>query len=648
MTSPFQPEDLFLYQTVSDIHCSASGDIAACTLEPIDQAQDSRFSAIWAIPLNDDAPWQLTSGASTENTPRWSPDGSQLAFISNREGSLQIYLLNRYGGEAKRLGSVPGSVQSMEWSPSGTELLAICSLMVDPDLRGQRQHDDSYNRASDAPRLVWRLPYKQDGTGYMLDTEKHLFVVDAASGEYRQLTDGAFNVKSAGWSPDGKQIAFTRTREDRKGHRTDLWLMDADGTNQRRITSEIANTQYPRWSPDGSKIVFSGSEHEGDAQTRLWLYQIESDCFSGLGSEDIEVVSGGSVHWSADSSRVYFVLAWHGRQHVASVRIPDGQLERHVTGDRQVDNLGMTAQLLVFVSEDPCHPNEICCANIDGSNERRLSHFNPWWADRMQPHFEVREFVVPDGKGGEETIEGWLFKPQDRDGPYPLLVDVHGGPASYAYVKYEWHRYRYVLVSQGWAVLALNPVGSSSYGREFCDRLRGHWGEMDLPQHLAAIEILQKEGMADHRLAMAGKSYGGYMSAWAIGHTTLFKALVVSAPVSNLETHSGTSDSGYYSDPYSMDDEPYLQRERYRKLSPMHHLENANTPTLILQGEADERCPKCQAEELFTVLTCTSDLPVEMVIYPGGSHHFFETGKPSHCLHVINTTVNWLNRWIDA
>jgi dipeptidyl aminopeptidase/acylaminoacyl peptidase len=156
-----------------------------------------------------------------------------------------------------------------------------------------------------------------------------------------------------------------------------------------------------------------------------------------------------------------------------------------------------------------------------------------------------RNFEVPSGGEQEnETIEGWLLLPPGLTGPYPSLVDVHDGPASYSYLKYLWHRHWHVLISRGWAVLTLNTVGSASFGREFSDRLRGRWGELDLNQCLAAVQLLQREGIADERVAITGKSYGGYLSAWAIGHTSIFRAAVICAPVSNLETHYGTSDSG--------------------------------------------------------------------------------------------------------
>ena len=168
----------------------------------------------------------------------------------------------------------------------------------------------------------------------------------------------------------------------------------------------------------------------------------------------------------------------------------------------------------------------------------------------------IRSFEVPDGNGGSEEIEGWLIRAKDSRGPAPLLNDAHGGPAAYALMDFDTNVFWQALCSQGWSVLALNPVGSASYGAEFCGRLAGHWGEMDLPQHEAAIRALKAEGVCDDRVAISGKSYGGYLSAYAIGQTHLFKAAVVMAPVGNIETHYGTSDGGYYADPLYMGTAP--------------------------------------------------------------------------------------------
>ena len=190
----------------------------------------------------------------------------------------------------------------------------------------------------------------------------------------------------------------------------------------------------------------------------------------------------------------------------------------------------------------------------------------------------------------------------------------------------------------------LNPVGSSSFGGAFCARLSGNWGELDMPQHVAAIRQLQAEGVCDDRVALAGKSYGGYLTAWGVGHTAMFRAAVVMAPVGNIETHYGTSDGGYYADPLYMGNEDRFDREAARRLSPMSAVEKARTPTLFMQGKDDERCPKCQSEELFVSLMCAGDTPAELVLYPGEGHGFLGTGKPSVRADAAQRVVDWLEQ----
>jgi dipeptidyl aminopeptidase/acylaminoacyl peptidase len=277
-----------------------------------------------------------------------------------------------------------------------------------------------------------------------------------------------------------------------------------------------------------------------------------------------------------------------------------------------------------------------------------VSDLNAWWRERMPVDVQAREFEVPDGRGGTETIHGWLMHAQGHEGPMPLLDDVHGGPASYALLDYDTNVYWQVLCSRGWAVLLLNAVGSSSFGREFCDRLAGHWGEYDLPQHLAAVHRLQQEGVCDERVAIAGKSYGGYLTAWAIGHTDVFRAAVVMAPVGNIETHYGTSDGGYYADPLYVDAGPRFDRRRARALSPLRYVERAATPTLFMQGKEDERCPKCQSEELFVSLYRAGETAAELVLYPDENHHFLGEGKPSNRADAAVRIVEWVTQHADA
>lgn len=637
----FCPSDILHYSSIQSIACSPTH--AACVVEKPVRETDRNNTRIWLVPLDGTAPCAFTAGEDT--VPKWSPDGTELAFVSNRGNGLQAFIMRIGGGEAKPVTHMSDGVHMVEWSPDGSKLLFTAKQKVDPQARGERADPPK----GKTPHLVWRLPYKSDGSGYTLDREIHLFSIDKEGGQSVQLTDGPFDVRSMCFSPDGTRIAYTRTRLGRQAHFTDVWVMDADGKNAKQVSCEIASAQHPVWSPDGRWIAFSGGQKEGDSRSRLWLIDTQDWKVRSLGEEGLEVASGDSVHWSEDSESLYFILARHGLKEVASIRLADARVKRLVTGPRHILHLAVTPRGLVYAAAAIDQACEVYSCNRDGSGERCLTRLNSWWDERIIPKMSVRSFQVPDGQGGKETVEGWLVLPREGDGPFPLLVDVHGGPQSIAYVEFPKSAWRHVLAGRGWAVLALNPVGSSSYGLEFMKRLLNQWGVLDLPQQLAAIKSLQDEGIADDRLAIYGKSYGGYMSAWAITQTDIFKAAVVSAPVSDIQSHFGTSDTGFYVTPYSMAGEPYVDNwEDARRICPLDHMHKARTPTLLLQGEDDQRCPVGQSEEIYATLMRCSDVAVEMVLYPGGDHHLAEEGAPAFRIDYITRLVEWVERWANG
>lgn len=650
MTQPFEASDLFLHQSISDIHCAYEQNLAACTLTAVNQAQDQATTSIWIYPLGGGAPRQMTTADAHENTPRWSPDGRQLAFISERNGTPQVFVMASDGGEARQVGQLDGVATGLQWTPDGHSLLVPVSLRVDPNLRGARPAPDAPPPPEGGPRIVWRLNHKADGLGYKLDHELHLFLLDVASGEARQLTDGPFNVPSAACSPDGRRIVHTRTREGDQAHRTDVWIMDIDGANARQLTTEHAQVLFPIWSPDGQWIVFSGTLAEGDAQVGLWCIALDSGEVQPLGDDSLEIAGEAtSVQFAGtDSTRVRALIVRRGVQAVAEISVPQGAVQWLVEGERQLAQLAASRDYLVYAAETPVQPLELYCCRKDGTQEQCLSDLNPWWRERRQARAERRQFAVPDGQGGTEQVDGWLIRPEggtDAPGATPLLVDVHGGPASFALFAFAPSAYWAMLWSRGWSILALNPVGSASYGREFAERLRGHWGELDLPQHLAAVKALQDEGLVGTQVAIAGKSYGGFMSSWAVGHTAVFQAAVPMAALTQLDIHWGSSDSGYYTDHYAMRGEDEAARERMRAHSPVEFLHGATTPTLLLHGADDERCPGSQAEAAFTALRRGGNQNSELVFYPGEGHKFTSGAKPSYRVDVMQRVVDWVTRW---
>jgi dipeptidyl aminopeptidase/acylaminoacyl peptidase len=645
VSKPFEIDDLYLHRKITEVHCTQDPPEAACTVRSVNRDEDKYESRIWVYALDGSRSTQLTHGPGSDKSPQWSPKADQLAFISDRGGTSQIYILPRTGGEARQCGQFEGAVSDLRWTPDGSRLIVVAAVAVDPDWRGERPNGRKpKTRQSTSAEVAWRLPYKTDGSGYILAREIHLFSLEVATGQVKQLTDGPFDVMAFGISPDGKSIAYARTREGREAHRTDLWRCGIDGSDPVRLTERLAMVMEPVWSPDSKQIALCGAEAEGDAQTNLWLMDRERK-LRRLGSASLCVEDPQTLYWEPDGKSLLFAQAHRGRHRIVRLALSASDPETLVDGDVQFGAFCPAGDRYAYTAEHPSRPSELFTCDASGGEIKSLSDLNPWWRDRTPIQAEAREFEVPDGKGGVERIEGWLLHREDHaGGPMPLLNDVHGGPASYVLLDYDTNVFWQVLCSRGWAVLALNSVGSASYGREFCDRLQGHWGTADLPQHVAAIEQLQADGVASDQVAISGKSYGGYLSAWAVGHTEIFRAAIVMSPVGNVETHYGVSDGGYYSDPYYMGSEEKFDRKLAADLSPLRYIERTKTPTLFMQGKDDERCPKCQGEELFVSLMAAGTTPAELVLYPGESHSFLNAGAPSVRFDAASRIVEWLEK----
>lgn len=635
---PFAPEDLYHHRTLRSLAGSPAHTHFAYVVSRARRGRDGYDSVASRLALEEPqrrAPCAITSRVHSASSLQFSPDGGTLAFLSRRNShGLQVYLLPWDVGEARRLTRLDCTPSRIEgFSPAGDALLLLASERI---------------ADADGPCVADFLPYKLDGSGFVARERTRLLRVELASGRTSRLVDGDFDVSGAQWSPDGQRLAYVRTAGGRERHRRELWIARADGSRGRRVCESLTDAYGVRWSPDGRALAFGGSDCEGDSRTTLWHYDVEADRLRRLAGEDVELAVSSSVLWHPDGERVAAICARRGLQSIAVVPIGGGDPRLLDTRLRHVLELCASGERLAFTVASMRWPVELHSVRWDGSDERRhTAHNRGWAARRIRPRVSKRAFDVPDGNGGTEAVEAWvLTPPEPAQRPFPLLVDMHGGPQSHALIDHASHWYWSVLLSRGWTVVAPNAVGSGSYGKAFSQRLRGRWGELDLPQYLAIVEALQKEGLADARLACAGKSYGGYLSAWAIGQTDRFKAAVVSAPVTNVMSHAGTSDTGYYVSLYAMDARFQDLPAASARLSPAIHAPDAHTATLILQGADDQRCPVGQAEELFaTLVRCTQD-PVRLVVYPGGSHQLAGSGKPSLRVDYHRRIVEWLERYV--
>lgn len=611
---------------------------------------DDYERTLWSVHIDSDQPpQQLTSPLFAASSPALHPDGASLAFISRRnDDGPQIHVLPLDGGEARQLTHTKDVQLSSigQWGGDGSRLLVTATT------QWQEDGEDDRRTVGRPPAVARFLPYKRDGSGITAGQRTHLYAVDAGTGDMQALTEGDFDVVCGAWSPDGERLAFVRHRSGRQRHRTDLWLAGAGGEGARVVVEQLASIESIAWSPDGRRLLLAAGKTEGDSCVQLWLVEPDGSEPRRLGDEDFELSAGARPLWHADGRRAATIGDVRGLHRLAIVDVEQGTVRTPSLHVQSVEALAQCGERLCMIGTGMRELDEIHSVDWDGNGARTHSCFNRWFEDRQRPRASLRRFEVPNGKGGTEEVEAWLLLPAEGeghgDGPYPLLVDMHGGPHSIVLVDFAAHTYWYLLLSRGWAVLAPNAVGSTSYGREFARRLRGRWGELDLPQYEAIIRTLQDEGVADDRLACAGKSYGGFLAAWAIGHCDLFRAAAVAAPVANIESHMGTSDTGYYVTPYAMAGEPREHRDRYHRLSPITECHNATAATLILQGENDGRCPRGQSEELFAHLIRSTDAPVELVVYPQSSHSEAESGRPSNRLDYHERIADWMQRHVDA
>ena len=654
-TRPIQPEDLLAIKTIADVQLSPDGTRVAYVLTEIDAEKDEYRSAIWIAPAAGGAPIQFTRGPKHDSAPRWSPDGAYLAFLSDRDGAAsQLYVMPVHGGEPRKLTALDNGAGSAVWSPDGTRILFAARVFKETPPTDK----DARERWKQRPKVVTKAQYKPDGQGYIFDALSHLFVVAVDSGEVKQIKDGDCEDRAPSWSPDGKRIAFSRARNGIADFSvSDIWVANADGGNARRITENVGRATSPTWSPDGATIACYGTDEQkpglGDSMVRVWLAYPNGDAPLRLTANyDRAVIllpppaiTAGPM-WSRDGSAVAFIVADAGNAPIVRAAIADGSVKSVVTGERQVQfaSAATAANRIAFIATDPCNPSDVYLCAWDGADERRLTNVNDaLLAQLTLPRVERRAFKNPNGG----MIEGWVTRPTNGQEPAPLLVEIHGGPHSFAGNIFPLgYFYSYVLASRGWAVLALNPTGSGSYGKEFAHAIWGRWGKHDLPEQLAAVDALVAEGIADaNRLAVSGYSYGGFMTSWMITHTDRFKAAIVGAPVVNQESMYGTSDIGMWFGLNVMKGDILTQRETYRRLSPINYVDRVTTPKLIIHGEADDRCPIGQGEELFVCLIAAGRAPTEFVRYPGESHLFRVRGKPSHRVDLSRRVVEWVERY---
>jgi dipeptidyl aminopeptidase/acylaminoacyl peptidase len=641
-------EDYFAFETLGDPRFSPDGSTIAFTVTTIDQGQNRRRTAIWSVPADGsrDATSIATSPQSS-TSPRWSPDGQTIAFLSARPAQgdtageaakSQVWLVRPGSGEPRRLTSLLNGAASFQWAPDGTRLVVV----------SRSGPSDTAKSPSDV-RHYTHATYKFNDTGWFDDKRTHLWVVDVASGRASQITSGEeWNDTDPQWSPDSRRIAFVSDRSGKafdEGGNTDVWAIDAGGGPLVKISDHATNDSSPRWSPDGGTVAFLSSVPE-TAHPRIWLAPSTGGAPSRLAADGVDLIPT-ALRWAEGGRALCFETGLRGTSQWYRVDLAARRATAVTSGDRTLRfvDVNEPTKRLAYAVNDPTHLDDLYVADLNGRNERQITHLNAALWTRLQ--LVPVERVAFKGADGWD-VDGFFMKPVgwEPGKKYPLVLTIHGGPAGM--FGFDWYHEFQVYASRGWAVFFTNPRGSTGYGEKFERGIELNWGGKDYVDIMNGVDaILAKYPWIDREcLGVTGGSYGGYMTNWIVGHTTRFKAAVTLRSLSNFISDDGTRDGAYgHADDFRGD--IFEKFDTYWNASPLKYAKNVKTPTLVLHSDMDLRVPIEQGEQWFRALQHFG-VPSEVVFFPRENHNLTRTGEPKHLVESLNWQVYWFDRYLNG
>ena len=642
MTAPtrrLSPEDLFTLPVVNGVSLDARGDRAAYAITTMNADDDGYVGCIRVVSLADESVRAYTRGAFRDAQPRFSSDGRRLLFLSDRSGRRQVWLLDVDGGEPFPAPSLPGDVTAASFSPDGMRVVAVSS-------------NDAHRR--DIARRGWRrvdrIRYRADGAGY-LDDMPQIWLIDLESGTTRALTDGSGWVAAPAWSPDGTRIAFAgehRPQADSLWH-TELWTVDVDAPGGPDKRCELGGAiEAPAWSQDGSRIVFLGFDNQdGYALAPLRLFLANAD---GTGlrclTPSSDWVCGNHVlndleasptvaapDWSQDGA--ILTLGTSGGS-VGIYRVtPEGATSVLTERFQTITEFAIAGGQLAFCASNTGTPPELYAAGPDGANQRRITFETTSWCDGKQLRVAQRFAVA--GRSG--PLDGWHMRAGVTDAR-PAILEIHGGPHA-AYGDAFFLEFQ-LLAAAGFDVIFCNPRGSQGYGDAFARGLYADWATPAFDDCMDVLDnVIGQGGIDVGRLGVAGGSYGGYLTAWTVGHSDRFKAAIAMRPATNLESLWGTSEVGRMLD-HEMGCGP-LDGDLYRRCSPLTYADSIRTALLLIHAEQDFRCPIEQSEQLFTALK-TRGAQVEFLRFADSDHGLSRSGRPRLRVARLTAIVDWFVR----
>jgi dipeptidyl aminopeptidase/acylaminoacyl peptidase len=630
----FNLEDLYRIKNVSDVHVSPDGKSIVYVLTTSDLPRARRSNQIWIMDAAGRNARALSTDASSASSPRFSPDGSLLSFITTKDGNANIFLMNTQGGEVRQVTNISTGVYDQLWSPDGKWM--AFSTDVYPECNG----DDACNKriaerwetgplkAHMADDLFYR-----HWNAWKDGTRTHIFLVSVATGETRDLTPGDFDSPTFqlggplqyDFSPDGTEFVFVSNHDKNPESSTnnDLWLLSLTDASARPRNITASNPAYdgsPMYSPDGRYIAYRTQKqpaYESDL-FRLAIYDRKAGTSTVLTESFRNWVD--EFEWMEDSKTILFNSGVEGVNPIYRLDVASKKIEE-IFQDRTIGDLNYSrdGSSLVYTSRSTGEPAEIYSADLRGgkaTNKGRLSHFN----DAFMNEVDVRpaETMWVTSSDGKE-IQVFVVKPHDFDSTkkYPLILNVHGGPQQMwgDAFRGDWQ----VYPGAGYVVAFANPRGSTGYGQDFTAEISGDMGGKVFDDLMKVTDALEKLPYVDaNRMGAMGWSYGGYMMMWLEGHTTRFKTLASMMGIYDWRSLYGATEELWWP-AWDVNGQPWNNTAGYEKWSPSNYVKNFKTPALVISGERDYRVPYTQSLQFFTALR-KMNVPGRLIIYSNAGH----------------------------
>lgn len=650
-------DDVMSLRAVTDPRISPDGNTVAFVVTEADMKTNFRNSDLWVAAVEDGEPQprtfaskRLTFAPKRDDSPQWSNDSRRLAFISDRDGKAQVYVMRVDGGEAEKVTDAKTAVQSFAWSPDGKRIAYIAADPV-PEAR-EKEKKDGFDQ------IIVDADYQF----------AHINVINlpaSPSSEIAKpvkLTDGALHVTELEWSPDGKSLAFAArsTPKLADSSTTEIYLLDLSNQSAKpvKITSNDRAESDLAWSPDGKTLSFlsTSDKYPTIGPSRIHLLAIDGINRQPAKAPQVLLPQfDGYItrqEWSPDGKFIYFAADTGVNRHIYRLTTNGWKLEMRT---RQPDlqgsfSLSQKSHLMTYLTEDSMHPADVMITLVQPDTAGdSVAYFKP--LTRMNPQaaqFAFGRVEVIKWKSSKDNreIEGLLVYPIDyqQGKRYPLITSIHGGPEGAYQLSFMagYNEFPHIYAARGYASFFPNFRGSSNYGAEFASANVSDLGGGDYQDVMSGVDYLVERGIADPaRLAIKGYSYGGYLSGWIIGHSERFKAAVFGAGLSNAISYYSTGDIQFQRETLHQGT-PWRNNQNMIERSPVFYLQNAKTPSLIYHGEKDERVPLGQSFETYVGLK-KAGVPAQLIIYPREGHGIRE---PNHQLDKMRREMEWIEKYV--